>query len=566
MRAHRFVREASLAAVLAATVAVAASLGACSGDIGGPDDGTGPGGSSGGTSGGTNPAADCANISPGAAPLRRLTQSQYNNVVRDLLGDKTRPADGFPPDQTTGTFSNNAASQTVSPLLAQSYQQAAESLAASAVANTSAILPCDPAKAGEDACAAQFVQTFAKRAYRRPLVQAEVDALVALYTDNRQGATFQNGIQAVLEAVLNSANFLYMPELGLVDQKKPGDVVPLAPYEMASRLSFFLWNSMPDDTLFAAADAGQLSTVEQITAQAKRMIADPKAHDATRELFDQWMNLKGLAAASKDATTYPAYTAAVKSSMLAETRAFLDYVMWQSDGKVSTLLTAPVSFLDANTASIYGLPAPSGSGLVKTQLDPSQRAGILTQPAVLTTLAKPNQSSPILRGKFVRERFLCQQLPPPPPGLVIVPPEVKPGSTTRQRFGEHDKNPACAGCHSLMDPLGFGFEHFDGIGMFRTTDQGLPVDSTGNVTSSDVDGPFDGVPDLAKKLAGSKEVQECVATEFYRYTLGRAETDADKCSLDAVKATFATKGQDMRELLVAITITDAFRYRQEVKP
>ena len=564
MRAHRFVRETGFAVSLAAAVAVAASVAACSGDIGGPDDGSGTG--PGGSSGSTNPAAACTTVSPGAAPLRRMTQSQYNNTVRDLLGDKTHPADTFPPDQTTGTFSNNAASQTVSPLLAQSYQQAAEALAATAVTNKSALLPCDPAKAGEDACAKQFVQTFAKRAYRRPVAQAEVDALVALYTTNRQGATFENGIQAVLEAVLNSATFLYMPEVGLIDQSKPNDIVPLAPYEMASRLSYFLWNSMPDDALFAAADAGKLAAVEDVAAQARRMIADPKAHDATREFFDQWMNLKALAAASKDSATYPAYTAGVEASMLAETRAFLDYVMWQGDGHVETLLTAPLSFLDANTAKIYGVPAPNGSGLVKTQLDPTQRAGILTQPAVLTALAKPNQSSPILRGKFVRERLLCQQLPPPPPGLVIVPPEVKPGSTTRQRFGEHDKNPACAGCHSLMDPLGFGFEHFDGIGVWRTTDQGLPVDATGKVTSSDVDGPFDGVSDLAKKLAGSKQVQECVATEFYRYTLGRAETDADKCSLDAVKATFASKSYDMKELLVAITVTDAFRYRQEVKP
>jgi Protein of unknown function (DUF1592)/Protein of unknown function (DUF1588)/Protein of unknown function (DUF1587)/Protein of unknown function (DUF1585)/Protein of unknown function (DUF1595) len=554
MRAHRIVHQARLAALLGASIAVAAGAGACTGSIGGPDDGTGP---NGGSSGTTNLAAECTTISPGAAPLRRLTQSQYDNTVRDLLGDATHPAQSFPPDETTGTFSNNAASQTVSPLLAQSYQQAAEALAATAIASKSALLPCDPAKAGEDACAKQFIQTFGKRAYRRPL---------ALYTTNRQGATFDNGVQAVLEAVLNSGTFLYMPELGLVDQAKPGDVVPLAPYEMASRLSYFLWNSMPDDALFASADAGQLATVEQVTAQARRMIADPKAHDATRELFDEWMNLKGLAAASKDAATYPAYSADVKTSMLAETRAFIDYAMWGSDGRVDTLLTAPVSFLDANTAKVYGVPAPNGSGLVKTQLDPSQRSGILTQPAVLTTLAKPNQSSPILRGKFVRERFLCQQLPPPPAGLVIVPPEVKPGATTRQRFGEHDKNPACAGCHSLMDPIGFGFEHFDGIGTWRSTDQGLPVDSTGALTSTDVDGAFDGVPDLAKKLAGSNAVRECVATEFYRYTLGRAETDADKCSLGTVKATFAAKSYDMRELLVAITVTDAFRYRQEVKP
>jgi hypothetical protein len=510
-------------------------------------------------------AAACATPSPGAAPLRRLTQSQYDNTVRDLLGDTTHPASGFPPDPTNGEFSN-ATSLTVSPLLAQGYQTAAEALAATAIANKASLLPCDPkAAAGEDACAKQFVEKLGRRAYRRPLTPDEVTALVALYAANKQGGTFDEGIQAVVEAMLQSAPFIYRVEFGAID-KAQGNVVPLTAYEMASRLSYFLWNSMPDDALFTAADQNALATPEQITAQARRMIADPKAHDTTKDFFDQWLKLKSLANVSKDAATYADWNDGLRSSMLAETRAFLDWVMWGSDGKVDTLLTSSVSFVDANTAKLYGVPAPQGSGLAKVTLDPSQRAGILTQPSILTIIAKPNQSSPVLRGKFVRERFLCQPLPPPPPDLVIVPPEVKPGATTRQRFAEHDKNPMCAGCHKMMDPIGFGFEHYDGVGKWRTVDQNLPVDATGALSDSDVDGAFDGAPALAAKLAQSKWVKDCIATEWFRYAFGRGETADDKCSLTAAKGSFSGAQYDMRELLVALTVTDAFRYRPEVKP
>lgn len=511
-----------------------------------------------------NGTATCVTPSPGASPLRRLTQSQYDNTVRDLLGDATHPAQSFPPDETSGEFSN-ATSLTVSPLLAQAYQTAAEALAAKAIAKKSTLLPCDPVSAGEDSCAKQFIAKFGRRAYRRPLTPVEASALFALYTTNKTGGTFDEGIQSVIEAMLQSAPFLYRVEFGATDTAK-GSVLPLAPYEMASRLSYFLWNSMPDDVLLAAADTNALSTSDQIAAQARRMIADSKAHDTTRDFFDQWLKLKSLDGVSKDSATYPDFNDGVRASMLAETRAFVDWVMWSAGGSVETLLSSNVSFVDANTARLYGIQAPQGGGVVKTTLDASQRAGILTQPSILTIIAKPNQSSPVLRGKFVRERFLCQPLPPPPANLVIIPPEVKPGATTRERFAEHDKNPACAGCHTLMDPIGFGFEHYDGMGKFRTTDQNLPVDATGALSDSDVDGTFDGAVELAKKLAQSKAVKECVATEWFRYAFGRGETQDDSCSLTAAKKAFGGAQYDMRELLVALTLTDAFRFRPEVLP
>ncbi len=487
----------------------AALAAACTGVIG---DGGGSGGASEPPAAGTRPAgvpgagiASCAATpSPGPAPLRRLTIAEYNHTVRDLLGDKTAPATAFPPDTTAGVFSNSATSLTVSPLLAQGYQQAAEALAATAIATPAKLVACDP-KTGDDACATAFIASFGRRAFRRPVTPDESTALLALYADVRTGGVFLDGIQAVIEAVLQSASFLYRPELGVGDPATNG-VVPLAPYETASRLSYLLWGSMPDDVLLDAAGAGQLATPAQIEAQARRLLADPRAKDATREFFEQWLHLRGLDGASKDPTLYPGFDDVTRASMFAESRAFFDWVMWQADGRVETLLTAPTSFLDANTAKLYGVTlSGGGTGPQLTALDPTKRAGILTQPSLLSTLAKPNQSSPILRGKFVRERFLCQDLPPPPPNLVIVPPKVAPGATTRERFAQHDKDPACSGCHSLMDPIGFGFEHYDAVGAYRTTDNGLPVDATGWFPGGalDVNGPFKDAIDLGNRLAAS---------------------------------------------------------------
>lgn len=515
---------------------------------------------------GNTTSALCTKVIPGPAPLRRLTQLQYDNTIRDLLGDTSQPSQSFPPDQKQGDFTNTAVALTVSPLLAQGYQSAAEAVATRAVAKGATFFGCDPVKAGEDACAKTFVDAFGKRAYRRPLTAAESAALFALYTANRTNADFNNGVQAVIELVLQSAAFLYLPEIGSVDGKKD-DAVPLTSYEMASRLSYLLWNSMPDDALFAAAATDALKTPDQIATQARRMLGDPKAHSAVEDFFAQWLHVKDLASVAKDPGVYPDFDNTMRAAMQAETLAFVDWVIWQSDARVETLLTAPVSFVNVSTAKVYGITGVTSTTPVKTDLDPKQRAGILTQPAILTSLSKPDRSSPVVRGKFIRERFLCQPVSPPPTDIIITPPKITPGVSTRDAFSQHSVDPKCSGCHKLMDPIGFGFEAFDGIGRFRTMDQGRPVDSSGSLLGSDVDGAFNGAPELAKKLAGSQEVRDCVAVEWFRYGHGRGETPDDACSLDTLKKAFTAANYDVRELIVAITQTNAFRYRPaQVKP
>ncbi len=552
--------------MLAAALAAAASVGACVGTIG--DGGSaGSAGSGPGVDGGvgTTSSALCQGPpTPGSAPLRRLTQSEYNNSVRDLLGDTSRPADTFPPDQQVGDFSNTAVSLTVPPLLAQAYQSAAEALASTALSHLSSLLPCDPTT-GEDACAAQFISTFGKRAYRRPLAPDEQTALVGLYASNKTGADFNNGVQAVIEAVLQSAPFLYRVEYGDVSQAA-GTVVPLTPYEMASRLSYLLWDSMPDDTLFTAADANQLATPAQLATQARRMLTDSKAHPAVQQFFTEWLGLAHLVDSSKDPATYPEFTPTLHQSMQGETSAFIDWMMWQSDAKLPTLLTSPVTFVNQELASVYGFPGVTGTALQQVSLDPTQRAGILTQLSVMTVLAKPDRTSPVLRGRFVRQNLFCQPIPPPPTNIVITPPPVTPGVSTREAFSMHSSVEPCKSCHKQMDPIGFGFENYDGVGKFRTTDQGQPVDPSGALTGTDSDGKFPNAVALATKLAQSQEVSDCVTTEWFRYAFGRGESNDDSCSLGTLKQAFTASGTNFQELLVAITQTDAFRYRPEVTP
>jgi hypothetical protein len=388
---------------------------------------------------------------------------------------------------------------------------------------------------------------------------------MALYETNRSGADYNNGIQAVIEAVLQSAPFLYRPEFGTASLAQ-GTVVPLTSYEMASRLSYFIWGSMPDDMLFAAADADALKTSDQIAAQATRLLADAKAHPAISQFFSEWMGVDEIASAPKDPTVYPSYTPQVLSAMQQETLAFADWAIWQSDAKLSTLLTAPVAFVNQSLAPLYGMTGITGDTVQQVMVDPSQRAGLITEAGVMAALGKPDRSSPVLRGKFIREKLFCQTVSPPPQNIVITPPMIMAGVSTREMFMMHATVQPCKGCHALMDPIGFGFENYDGIGQWRTTDQGQPVDPSGTLSGTDSDGNFNGAVDLAHKLAASPEVRDCVATEWFRYAMGRGETTDDTCSLSSLKQAFSTSQSDIKQLLVAVTQTNAFRYRNEVTP
>jgi hypothetical protein len=493
----------------------------------------------------------CVPGAVGPSPLRRLSHVEYDHAVRDLLGDTQRLARGFAADAQVGIFANTASEQTIPALLGEQYFDAAEKLAERATVDLPKLLGCEAGKT-EAACARDFAGRFGRRAYRRPLTGAEVDGLVALYDLARAKVDHRASIKVMLQAILVSPNFLFRPEFGGGDS-----ATELSPYEVASRLSFLVWGSIPDDTLLDAAEKGQLKTREQIAAQARRLLDDPRSRPAVEEFYAQWLDLEATQKTAKSADVYPEFDDALRGSMVEETRRFVADVLWQGDHRLETLLSAPYSFVDARLAKLYGVAEPA-SGFARVSLDPKTRAGVLTQATFLAAHAKPDQSSPVKRGEFVRVRLLCDDLPPPPPNVPLLPP-VDPTKSTRERFAAHTANPECAGCHRLIDGVGFGFEAYDGIGRHRTTDGGKKVDESGEVVAAgDADGTFVGAVALAKRLSTSAEVRDCAATQWFRYAYGRRETTGDGCALGALKQAFADSKGDLRELIVAFTQTDAF--------
>ncbi len=501
----------------------------------------------------------------GESPLRRLTRVEYDNTVRDLVGDTTGLGSNFVADGVLGGFENNA-DQPATTLVATQYSEAAQQIAAAAVKNMSRLSTCDTAKAGEAECAQQFVRQFGKRAYRRPLSGTEATRFDALYAGLRgqQGLDYTTSISAVVEAMLQSPNFVYHVEKG-VSGPGTGGSVSLTAYETASRLSYFLWNTMPDDNLFAAADAGKLSTPTEVEAQVRRMIADPRAKGAVDNFFRQWLDLDKVDNAVKDTSIFPEFTPQLKGYMRGEIEAFVGDVFWTGDAKLQTLLTASFSFVNEDLAKIYGITGITGTDLRRTELDKTVRRGLLSQVGMLAARANADQTSPVKRGKFVRERLLCQSMPAPPPNVNVIAPEPDPKLTTRQRYANHSTDPYCHTCHQLMDPIGLGFENYDPVGRYRSQENGQPVDATGKIVNTrDADGDFNGLFGLVDKLTASEQVSDCVAATWFTYALSRASSSDDVCSLATLAEGFRGSGQDMRDLLVKLTVTDAFRYRPVV--
>lgn len=512
---------------------------------------------------GGEPSGPCGTAVPGPAPIRRLSSFEYDNTIADLLGDTSHPAEDFPAEGASG-FDNNADVASVSRLLAEKYMRAAEDIAARATTDLPGLLGCDPAT-DEAACVATWVESFGARAWRRPLSPDEVAEMTALFADARAGFDGQpandvrESIALVLQAFLQSPHFLYRVEFGVPGE---GTVVELGDHEMASRLSYFLWATMPDEELFAVASAGELHTRAQVEAQARRMLDHPRAREMVLHFHEQWLDYADIDSLAKDVEVFPDYTVDIAAAQRAEVDAFVDHVVWEGEGTLQELLAAPYTFVDDALAGYYGITPPGGTGLQQVVPDDRDVAGVLTQGAILAVHAKPHETNPIQRGLYVREQLLCTIPPPPPDDVDINPPPVDPEATTRERYEQHRVDPACSGCHDLMDPLGFGLENFDGTGRWRTQENELDIDASGNVVGTDVDGPFVGAKELATKLAASEVVADCVSTQWFRYAYGRTENpDVDSCTLDDLQTRFAESDHEIVELLVALTQTDAFMFR-----
>jgi hypothetical protein len=504
--------------------------------------------------------AGCQESAPLVTALRRLTADEYANTVRDLLGDNQRTAAlPFPKDDAGDGVFPDPRTLIVTPDWAANAMDAAEAAAKLAMANLTALLPCDPTT-GADPCARQVAGALGKRAFRRPLATAEVDDLMKVYAVGAQNGGFAHGVELLVRALLQSPSFLYRIELGRREGSS-GASVRLTDYEVAARLSYLIWGAMPDQVLMTAADAGKLGTGDEVATQAHRMLADPRALGRLTDFHARWLGIDGLDEVAKDPDKYPQYGDAMAASMRTELNLFLGDVL-ANGARFESLFDARFTYVDAALAPIYGVAAPAAGKTTRVQLDPAERAGVLTNAGVIAAHTFADQSEPVHRGKFVRERLLCAVLPDPPANLMVMPPVPKPGVSIRERLTEHSSVPACQACHQMMDPIGFGFEAYDGLGRFRTSDAGKPIDDSGMLTmTDDSDGPFKGAIELGQKLATSAHVRRCFIDTAFRYAHG-PDAAGDGCVRQKLGRAFDEAKHDIRELIAAIARTDGFRYRR----
>src|SRR5450432_3795050 len=503
-----------------------------------------------------------APASPGYMVVRRLNRPEYNNTVADLLGTKLTPADMFPGDDLGAEFDTVGSALSLAPEYVDNYESSATSLITDLFADATrqkTVVTCDVTTGG-DTCAKTILSAFARKAWRRPATTDEVTALMApMTTAKTLGLTPVDGIKAALTGVLLSPYFIYKLEMD--PDPLAGPVRRLSAYELATRLSYSLWSTMPDATLSAAADAGQLSTDDQVKSQLDRMLADPRADTMLDNFSAKWLDVASDTH-DVDATLYPKYTAQIGLSMKAESRRYMQEFL-HNPLNVTGILNSRFTFVDSTLGAYYGLTrtgATTPTDFVKVDTTGTQREGLLTLGAFLMTTAYPNRTSPVKRGEYVFRRLLCDVVPDPPPNVPQLNETPTPGQTLRQRLEAHRANPACSVCHNLMDPIGFGLENYDAVNAYRTMDSGAPVDSTGMLPGGTT---FSGAVQLADIMSKDTRLPQCVTEKFMTFAIGRLldqPSDGEWIGYLSAKAT-ATDGS-LPSIIRSVLMSDAFRSRQ----
>ncbi len=503
---------------------------------------------------GRSPDETCAAEVASHAEARLLTRSEYRRTVQDLLGTDLDPTTSFPSEPVVGGFENDASSHQANPLLVEKHAEAAALLAADVLERgIDTLHPCDEELSASQ-CVTSFIARFGVRAYRRPLTASEHDSFQSLYNRGLPTLGHEGALGTIVEVALQSPQFLYRVEAPI--SASNSRLVQLGPYEMASRLSYFFWGTMPDDELLARAGTGELNTEDQIEAQARRLLLDEKAESRLREFHRQWLGLSRLSSIARDDAPSGA-----KASWEEATLRYLDAIVWGETPTVREIFSSPLFYYDDSLAELYGMAETGGWSSTANE---AERHGLLTQPGIMALFAHSDQSSPIQRGVFVRENVLCEEVQPPPPTVNNNPPDPDPNLTTRERFAVHTEIPACANCHRLIDPLGFGFENYDHLGRFRTHENALPVDVSGEIVEMEEDaleGPFEDPAEMALRIAESETALTCLARKWFGFAMGRTHNEGDSCSIeDSVVAAAAVDG-DVRELLIGLAKSPAFRFR-----
>lgn len=572
--------RASRTGVLLSVLALAGCRGVIGGLAGG-DDSAGLGGSSGSAGhgpgkagGGQGSTNQGGSAQGGAGPtagsgggacvpnlvatsVRRLARSQYLASLREAFGESvTLDLAVLPVDEVVLGYASNRGLPTTSQGV-QAYQTAAEKVAEQVAQKIAMVSTCDPKAKGDETCAKNLFEQIAPAFLRHRPTDVERARWLSAFQTGAKSGGYASGIRIATSRLLQSPSFLYA--LDTLDPAGTGQL-PLTGPALATRLSLLLWNGPPDAALLAAAEQGKLLQEQGLRDEADRMLKDDtRAARFTRQFAWEWLGIAGIDQDIIDPTRLAPFQPVVLTEMKEDAGRFVDHVLRKQQGSLHDLLLAPFSFPQGSEAGIYGTGKPAAGGA--TEWPAGQRSGLLTLPAVLYRTAHSSQTSPVLRGKWVREAMFCTEPPPPPKDVMAVEPKITEGTTTRERYAEHRNNPKCSGCHELMDDIGFTFEHYDQLGRYRTKDGNQPVDSSGNLSGTDVDGKLTGVADLAQKLGQSAEVQSCMARQIFRYAEGRPETEGDTCVLQQMQAALAGPAP-LRHALLTYVLSPTFRQRK----
>jgi len=507
------------------------------------------------------PTGPVGNAIPSVSAAQRLTIAQYRAAIRDVFGPEIVVPPALEPDVAVSGFESIGASQsTISARGVEQYETAAMSIGNQVTKDATLmarVLPCTPTGPGDETCARTFATSTGRRVWRRPLTTDEVTVVAKIVTSSATTlGSFEKGLSFGIASLLQSPNFLYRPAVGETDPERPSGK-RYTGYELATRLSFFLWSSTPDDALLDAAGAGALGTYEGVAREVTRMLASPKAREGLRTFVSQWLRLAELDGLQKDAKLFTYASPDLGPQAREETLRVFEDLVFERDADVREVMITRNTFVNPKLASIYQVPAPDASGFAPIELpSDSPRRGLLGQVAILALYAHPTSSSATLRGKFVREKLLCQPIPAPPVEVNTALPEpTETAKTLRDRIKLHLTQPRCAGCHTYMDPIGLGLENFDGIGRYRTKENGALIDPSGKLD----DVAYADAVALGAAIHDHPAFGPCIARKVYQFATGSIADVSEEPTIVALAERFKANGYRMKALFAAIATSPAFR-------
>jgi hypothetical protein len=534
--------------------------------------GTGTGGTGAGGAGATPSVEECASkgLDVGTAPLRRLSSKEYLNTLSDLFPSVSVELPDLPTEVPVDSFDNDARALGPSDVSTSRWEEIAFRYMGAVTATPAALaafLPCASDASGtaaEQACSAEFIATFGHRTHRRPLSAEETTRYQALFDTELAAIDFEAALQLTGMAMLQSPAFLYRVEPARGEAAAV--TASLDSYEMASRLSYFLWQSMPDQPLLDAAGRGELTDATSIETHARRMLADPRARSAAIDFHRQWLFFDRILAeehTERSEDVFPDWNVETQAAAYEELLRFTGRAVFEGPGTLANLFLSRDTEVNAPLAAIYGVDGPSSADTWQpVSLPAAERAGFLTKVGFLAAHAHGANGSPPLRGSYVMQRIFCLPVDPPPPGTDTTPPDPSGSAlTNREQFEERTSPGDCRGCHAVLNPFGFALEHYDAVGAYRSEDNGQPVNAVVELVDTDVTGQVNGGIELSEKLATSQQVADCAVSRWFRYARGRGVEAGDACAMERARAAFAASGGRIVDLMVNLATSEEFRRR-----